>query len=373
MCDVRSVNVYGPCRYKVRVMTDGTTAGWQIGQRLLDDSEYQIFARTGSANEFRLRTFDTAYTDTLTAEPSRSVWHTYEMLYIITASTTFNIDDALIANHNTNIPDNPLYTRFVSYSQNPTLDIDWSFIAKYVSPEPTHGAWGEEEQAEATFYLNYSDISQNSTMLGTYATFSVLWSSNGSLINYAFEWNFSGSMVADDPVAWEVPDPPQWSNITKELGADVEMYGYAIMWRINATATFSENSTGLQYFTLSALLVTYFVPEHTLLKINGTETNNSTVPYAYPQGLLAEALPATGWSFLNFTLDSDYYNDNPSEIPLQTTNFMEDTLYDFSVLIGTGEGPLNRTRPEDLAGAFVAILIFVPLGIVLVYAIFRRR
>jgi len=150
MDDVRSTNAYGTCRFKCKSRAGGvaTNAGWQIGMRLLNDSEYIIFSRAAVVI-FYIRDWDGAATQTLIAEPSLNVWHDYEMLYVKSTSTNYYIDDVLSATHITNNPDNDLYTRFVSYSNNPPLDIEWAFIAKYVSPEPVHGDWGEEETPPA--------------------------------------------------------------------------------------------------------------------------------------------------------------------------------------------------------------------------------
>ena len=154
--------------------------------------------------------------------------------------------------------------------------LDDCFIRKYVSPEPTHGAWGTQEMY-GTYYLNFSNVSNNSTMLGSSAMMAAYWSSNDTLNSYLFEWNFSGGWVSDSPVAFTNSTAPQWSNVTKWLGTNVTMWAYTVSWRINVTTTTAKtNSTGNQNFTLTGILVNYYMPDTGILQINGSPVTNTT-------------------------------------------------------------------------------------------------
>ena len=233
----------------------------------------------------------------------------------------------------------------------------------------TAKAEGEEGR-----YLNYSNISSNSTMIGTSAMFSVLWSSNGTLASYIFEWNFLGSFVADSSVNWGNTTSPQWSNITKSLGTDTSKWHDTVQWRINATAQDNTlNNTEIQSFTLTAIVVTYHVPDTGTLKINSTATSNSTAKYPWESSLIADSLPITGYTFYNFTENSVYYNSNPSTITFPVIDFMNDYNSDFTMILGTVGG-----GGRDLVGGFwffailVGILI-IPISIAFILLHKRRR
>lgn len=360
---------------KARVSAD--VHGWMVIFINLSPLEYQGYFRDTVAGRLYVATADGTVTYSYETPLSTNTWMTLYTSWHASGGvgvrTDFNRDNIWMVSHTTNIPDLQPKARFLSYGSNPNLDVDWVAVGKYVYPEPAHGAWGEEEELEDTYYLNYSDISQNSTMLGTYTTFSVLWSSNGSLIDYVFEWNYSGPMTADSPVEWENQTSPQWSNITKELERNATKYSYEIQWRINATATGSENNTGIQSFTLSAVLVDFIVYPNGVLKINSTETSNSSDALYFPDDVLnSDALPEAEYSFIKFDVDDVEYTDNPSAITLTVSNYMEDKETDFYCVFGEG-GALDRTRPEDLAGAMVATLILIPIAILFLAVLIRRK
>src|SRR3972149_813 len=247
------------------------------------------------------------------------------------------------------------YFGFFVWSVGTNVYIDWIFASKYIVSEPTHSTWGTEEN-RIVYYLNYSDISQNSSMLGTNVIFSVLWTSNGSLIDYTFEWNFTGTMIADSAIEWDNTTSPQWSNITKNLGIDTSKYGYVIQWRINATGN-ANNSTGIQSFNISAIVINYYVPDTGLLKINSTTISNSTQIYPYCI-LESESLPNSGFSFYNFTENSVYYNDNPSIITFDITDFFIDYNSNFTMYLS---GQISNDE---------IIIIIVVLAVIFSFVVF---
>lgn len=227
------------------------------------------------------------------------------------------------------------------------------------------------EGPENTYYLDYSGISFNSTMLGTNNQMTSLWSSNDTLDTYTFEWNFTETMTADSPVSFTNSTPPQYSPVTKDLGTNMTKYQYVIMWRINVTTTNSEtNSTGLQYFTLHGINITYTVSENATLRIDGTPTTNSTVTYPYGEEVEALAVVNAGSSFTDFDYNGTSYTNNPSTITYSATNYLSDNFQTFELTTGEGgTGGINSLTWFLLSG-IVILFIGIPASLIM---LMRKR
>ena len=77
--------------------------------------------------------------------PARdSLWHILEVLK--SGSSYKDYWDALTSSGNDATVETGTKVWFGNWGWNPTtITIDWVFLAKYISPEPAHGAWGTEE------------------------------------------------------------------------------------------------------------------------------------------------------------------------------------------------------------------------------------
>jgi len=243
------------------------------------------------------------------------------------------------------------------------------------------GAWAVLSSCDLVFYvygliydvysLSYSDISSNSTMLGSVANFSVSWSSNGTLSSFVFGWNFSGSWVDDGSVNFAGSSSPQWSNVSKSLGENVSMWHFVVLWRVNATGQGGKvNDTGLQSFVLSAVVVTYYVPDLGVLNVNGSSVSNSSVVYACNSSLVVGGLPSSGYAFYNFTRGSTYFNSNPATVTFPVSNFMTDVSYDLTLVLGVGGGGYGEGDLSDYFW-FGVLLCVVVLEFVLI--LYRRK
>lgn len=225
-------------------------------------------------------------------------------------------------------------------------------------------------EVEDYYFLNFSGVGCNSTMLGTVVEFCVLWSSNGTLTSYVFGWNFSGSWVDDDSVDFE-GESLEWSNVSKDLGVDVGMWHYVVEWRVNATTQGgTKNDTGLESFVVHALVVTFFVPDVGVLKVNCTAVSNSTVKYVYGSLLVVDGLPSSGFCFYNFTENTVYYNGNPSNVSFSVSNFMVDFESDFVMLLGVGGDGFGES---DLSAFFWFGVLLVGVVVFGFGLIFVRR
>lgn len=75
-----------------------------------------------------------------------SAYHEYQVTWITGEAKSYQ-DTTLLATHTTNVPSTDLVAAF--YEANVAGDnawIDWVFVRKFVSPEPTWGTWGSEEK-----------------------------------------------------------------------------------------------------------------------------------------------------------------------------------------------------------------------------------
>lgn len=209
----------------------------------------------------------------------------------------------------------------------PANRIDWVFVRKCVFPEPQHDVWGEEEVFEME-PPTYSNVGQNSTMVGTVILFHVFWQDNFRIVKHIFGWNFSGTWENDTEVIWGPFSQSGWSNITKEINdSAVSMKGYLIQWCVWAKDLWGNaNNTGLQNFTLTTMCVSYYFTTGGTFRMNNTDVANSTITdYGYGSLLKLAALPFnSSFVFVNFTWTDDLsgYNDtNPYNLTLLTNDF----------------------------------------------------
>jgi len=95
----------------------------------------------------QLTTYNT--TEQNTTFTSNFVADTYKILKIRRNSTT-NVqlyeDDTLQATNSTQVGTGSVRVGFYVWSSNQTITVDYVFVRNYVSPEPSFGTWGSEEQ-----------------------------------------------------------------------------------------------------------------------------------------------------------------------------------------------------------------------------------
>jgi hypothetical protein len=76
-------------------------------------------------------------------------YYNWEALWAA-SSVVFLKDGTTTATHTYKVPEESLFPRVLSSGDNPEVNVDWVFISKYVSPEPSHDAWGSEEPVAVT-------------------------------------------------------------------------------------------------------------------------------------------------------------------------------------------------------------------------------
>lgn len=221
---------------------------------------------------------------------------------------------------------------FRSTSTTSVINVDWIVIRKFVFPEPGHGTWGSEENIAPSYSINFSNISSNSTMIGTSAQFSGLWASNGSLGSYIFGWDFEGSFTNGSSVNFSSSTSPQWSNITKSLGTDTGRWGETVTWQIWASNNVSSwNTTGLQSFTLSAVRLTFIIYPSGSLTVDSVPVTNETVTYLPDSALTFEAAGDPYYAFLRYELNGVVHTVNPYVGTLSVANYLIDSDQTLSI------------------------------------------
>jgi len=138
------------------------------------------------------------------------------------------------------------------------------FVCKYVYPEPSHGTWGNEEEAGAppTPSISVSDMSINTTIAAKPCNFSAVFTAqNSNLSHYIFGTNNTGAWINDTAVSFGEGKTQALASIIKALNSTI---GTVIQWQIWANNTAGNwTTTGIQSFTTSgnqstiATLTTY--------------------------------------------------------------------------------------------------------------------
>jgi len=82
-----------------------------------------------------------------------NTYHIFDIFCISSSSVKFNEDGSQVAAHTTNITTTaiPVF-HYSRTSYGPTVNVDYTFVRKYVSPEPVHSTWGSQE-AEVTIVI----------------------------------------------------------------------------------------------------------------------------------------------------------------------------------------------------------------------------
>jgi len=185
----------------------------------------------GDANPNRVK-FKTADAGSITITGPFTVstptsYHTYKVTWRSGESKAYQ-DDTLLDTHTTNIPavDQVVYFNEGSVSgQN--VYVDWVFVRKYVSPEPSHGFWGSEE---STLSVTVSDESLDKSrgIAGETVTYTAtVQDENGNALPSSFKVTLKIDdtiLIEDQPLTSDVYNPT-----TKQL---------TLQWTVPSISTF---------------------------------------------------------------------------------------------------------------------------------------
>jgi len=200
-----------------------------------------------------------------TTNPSKNVWYTF----------VFKLYGNILKSSITPLYPTEITATDKTFSSGTLCLFSWSataehahyddiFVCKYVYPEPSHGAWGTEEQAGAppTPSISVSDISINTTIATKPCNFSAVFTAQNSyLSHYIFGTNNTGTWINDTAVSFGEGKTQAPASIIKTLNSTIET---VIQWQIWANNTAGNwTTTGIQTLTTSgnqstiATLTTY--------------------------------------------------------------------------------------------------------------------
>jgi hypothetical protein len=112
------------------------------GFRTLWTPQDFVGLRYHDPNYMYLTTNEEASTNT--AESKDAGYYTYEVCWV-NEEAIFYRNNIFQATHTTNLPDEAIPIRHATDEIGASIYVDWVFVRKFVSPEPVHGSWGEEE------------------------------------------------------------------------------------------------------------------------------------------------------------------------------------------------------------------------------------
>ena len=223
-----------------------------------------IFAGKGSAGKEDVGGFaENAWTYLYRQpSPTGTSWHISEVLNFKQRYVVF-IDGIQRYGGNINFHLSSTKIALAAWAGN-AAEFDWVFVAKNVDPEPTHSAWGIEEQAGAapTPSISVSDINVNTTRAAKPCNFSAVFTAqNSNLSHYIFGTNNTGAWINDTAVSLGEGKTQVLASIIKTLNSTI---GTVIQWQIWANNTAGNwTTTGIQTLTTSgnqstiATLTTY--------------------------------------------------------------------------------------------------------------------
>jgi hypothetical protein len=160
-------------------------------------------------------------------DPSDDVYRTCEIAWI-PGTVNFGVDSATASSAFAPIDDR--YISFRAYDENKYVYVDWALVRNYVSPEPTHGSWGNEEAFTAlTVSCNPTTVlktgTQTTTISGELTSGGL--GVNGKIIKLYYQ---GGATGADEP-----PTDGPWTSITTEGVSTGSEGSYSYDWNPDDT------------------------------------------------------------------------------------------------------------------------------------------
>ena len=287
--DLDSVITFGSCRAITRMKPLSTNCGYQFNLRMHSDSQYGMFWETSISQK---TTTHVATDENHAVTMPLGSYSRYEILYLPSTSVTFTINGSTVSTHTTQKPTSTeLEVRFLSYGDNPEMDVDWVAVGKYVYPEPTLSGWTAEATDSDTTPPTFGTVSNSTHFALTPCTFSVVVYDNTAPGSVTMQHNNSGSFVNETWVSIGANGTAKNFTITLNGSA-----GTVLQYSFFA----NDSSGNMAQSTIYNLTMGADITAPTF----GTPTNNS-MPYA--GAIINLSIPA-------------YDNGAPYNITIQTNN-----------------------------------------------------
>lgn len=277
------------------------------------DSEDGLRTNNADTDELRIYTYNNAYWNaesrkagTATGATFGTADKSYHIHQIFWTTTTVFYVDASTTTISTNVPTTAIPVDFRAYATSGyttnTL-ADWVLLRKYVSPEPSHGAWGGEETtpAEAANSVTLNSPSNGATVASLTVNFNYTPIFYQTIQNSSLWTNTTGSWART-----------QW-NTTTVVNNTLNTISYAFssggkyLWNVQVF-----NSTGSQFASANWTVIINLFPTYSNV---GTNTTVAGQPCQF-QTLWNDDVNVTGYIFGTNNSVAQTYNDLVNSLPL---------------------------------------------------------
>ena len=206
----------------------------QIGCNDATGNVERAYFWTWGATLNRTHTRDASTSEEQTNVVYSTNWVKYQYNWEVTDQfVKFYMDKVLKTTHTTRVPDDAMEIRLSSAPDpnDPKLEFEWLFIAKYVSPEPVHGSWGIEETEVIISYLTIYHTAGG-----------IVRVNNATVANGTENWYTNNTVVEFEVIAL----------VEGNLTYGFDNYTYAAYYNysnpFNLSFTITENTTLWTYF-----------------------------------------------------------------------------------------------------------------------------
>jgi hypothetical protein len=259
---------------------DVTGAGNYIYMGLTHDNTFSTGCVYPDSPSGALTINTTGFTNT--ADSAVTTDHIFDVEWISSTSAQYIKDGSTLATHTTYVSSVSMGFGDNAISQNDHTYLNWGFIRKYFSPEPSHGGWGPEETYSDTTAPTFGNVGSNQTIAGNPILCHVLWADNVAVSGFILSTNNTGPWVNQ---TWTVTS--NWGNGSFTLNATV---GVPVGWREYGNDSSNNwNLTTIQTVTTVSVnlnLHTVDVNANTLTGSTVYMTNGTTIgiPTGLPPG-----------------------------------------------------------------------------------------
>jgi len=325
-------------------------------------ADFFAWERAVDLDSFQTKTKNDGTATSNTIGQDDTNWHEWEILWFDDGAATakFYLDGTLEQTHTTNVPtsadtDLTWHSQVGKQVSGVVVKLEWCFVAKYVDPEPAHGSWGTEETSRKYITFNFTvggEIAYynwNASAFSQPANGSEIIFLNGTILklmaipeneSYVFKsWNWTGGSSTSNP------------------------YNYTV----------TANMTIWCYFETAGTSTPYIVARFTWNETNPDA--NETILFDASDSESSETITSYSW---------DWGDGSSGSGVTATHSYSANGTYSVNLTITSGAGSDWFVQEITIGGGgggtvysggimFAAILILIPIFMIIVIAVWRRR
>lgn len=217
---------------------------------------------------------------------------------------------------------------------------------------------------------HYSNVAYNETITERSCQFSSYWTDNWNLSHAIFGWNSTGSWANDTAYSFGAGVNASWYNVTKTL----PLAGTIVGFRFYANDTANNwNQTTIISFVVVLQVTYYYSGNGTFRRNCTTVTNGTSTTHSNNTVMDLAALPYNSsivFNSFNYTSTgaNGSFTTNPHNLTFTNYNYVVWCYFGEAA-----EAAEAARRGEYLAIGIVASLIFIPLLILFIWIVIRRK